>query len=57
MNKCGMCGKETNYESEVCKWWILTDCDTNEKIEYICKECENIVNSHLKKYLFERYKK
>lgn len=53
MSKCGMCGKETNYKSEVFKWLILTDCDTNEKIEYICKDCENI----LKKYLIERNEK
>ena len=57
MSKCGMCGKETNYKSEVFEWWILTDCDTNEKIEYICKDCENIVRSHLIKYLTERNEK
>ena len=54
MNKCGMCGKETHYKSKIFKYVELTDVDTHEVIDCICKDCENILNNQIKDYAFER---
>ena len=54
MSKCGMCGKETKHKSTFFKYCDITDCDTNEKIECLCKDCEDFLCNYFKNYSFER---